>query len=196
LNHDSRQIQETKNELIPVSDDEEDDDDDEEDDDEEDDDEEDDDEEDEEDEEEDDDDDKTTIMKLTISDDEEDEEQEVIDIGPTHNDIKVLKINMDAQEKEELDELEEQDDLADFEVESVSELETFPLKTEENSNKTMDLKSISISLDEPKNVESVIDYTKLPVLKLRSIVVEKGIISDSSKLKKHELLKLLGVKSE
>ena len=37
-----------------------------------------------------------------------------------------------------------------------------------------------------------IDYKKLTLSKLRSIVVEKELVADSSKLKKNELLKLLG----
>ena len=59
-----------------------------------------------------------------------------------------------------------------------------------------DLKSINISnLEEQvekknKNIE-VIDYKKLSLNKLKSIVLEKGLVTDSSKLKKHELLKLL-----
>ena len=43
-----------------------------------------------------------------------------------------------------------------------------------------------------KNVE-VLDYKKLSLNKLRSIVTEKGLVTDASKLKKHELLKLLEV---
>jgi hypothetical protein len=38
-----------------------------------------------------------------------------------------------------------------------------------------------------------IDYKKLSLNKLRQIVSEKNLSSDSSKLKKPELLKLLGV---
>jgi hypothetical protein len=35
------------------------------------------------------------------------------------------------------------------------------------------------------------DYKKLSLNKLKSIVLEKGLVSDPSKLKKNELLKLL-----
>jgi len=52
-----------------------------------------------------------------------------------------------------------------------------------------DLKKININLEET-NSESL-DYKKLPLLKLRNIVAEKGLTLDTSKLKKHELLKLL-----
>ena len=56
----------------------------------------------------------------------------------------------------------------------------------------MDLKSINITLEETKTDQSV-DYKKMALPKLRSVVSEKGLSSDSSKLKKNELLKLLGV---
>ena len=57
---------------------------------------------------------------------------------------------------------------------------------------TLNLKSIDISsLEEIKNSD-IIDYKKFTLSKLRSVVVEKELVSDSSKLKKNELLKLLG----
>jgi hypothetical protein len=52
------------------------------------------------------------------------------------------------------------------------------------------LKSINIStLEEPKDT---LDFKKLALNKLRSIVSEKGLSADASKLKKPDLLKLLG----
>ena len=55
-----------------------------------------------------------------------------------------------------------------------------------------DLKTISINLEDSE--QENIDYKKLQLNKLRSIVVEKGLSSnsDATKLKKQELLKLLG----
>ena len=130
--------------------------------------------------------DKTNIIKLNISQEEEDDFIET-------NDIKVLKINMENKKNEENEENEEnenheENDLAEFDVESVSELEIL------SEEKQFDLKSISISnLEESKNDEPMIDYKKLSLQKLKSIVTEKGLISDASKLKKHDLLSLLGV---
>lgn len=40
-------------------------------------------------------------------------------------------------------------------------------------------------------IETDIDYSKMPISKLRSMVVELGIISDATKLKKNELMQLL-----
>ena len=60
----------------------------------------------------------------------------------------------------------------------------------------MELKKINISdLEEVQGVSDVSssDYKKYSLNKLRSIVSEKGLVKDTSKLKKNELLKLLGV---
>jgi hypothetical protein len=55
-----------------------------------------------------------------------------------------------------------------------------------------DLKTINISLEEPTLLEPV-DYKKLPLPKLRTIVAERGLTDDAAKMKKNELLKLLSV---
>lgn len=55
------------------------------------------------------------------------------------------------------------------------------------------LKKINISnLDDEQESTGFLDYKKCSVTKLRNIVVEKGLVSDASKLKKSELLTLLG----
>ena len=56
-----------------------------------------------------------------------------------------------------------------------------------------DLKTININLEDSQ--QENVDYKKLQLPRLRGIVVEKGITStlDATKLKKPELLKLLGV---
>lgn len=57
----------------------------------------------------------------------------------------------------------------------------------------INFKTINISnLEEDINSNKNIDYKKMNIQKLKSIVQEKGLITDSSKLKKQELLKLLG----
>jgi len=42
-----------------------------------------------------------------------------------------------------------------------------------------------------KNVDVVLDYKKASLNKLKSLVVERGLVKDASKLKKSELLKML-----
>jgi len=91
-------------------------------------------------------------------------------------------------------------DLTGDEDESTPVITSPEIKIEPGSLNQLDLelKSIHISsLEEPTPSDpSVIDYTKASLNKLRQIVVTKGLVEDSSKsskLKKGELLKLLGV---
>jgi len=56
----------------------------------------------------------------------------------------------------------------------------------------MNDKSILINLEKTKNTE-VIDYKKLSLNKLKSVVLDKGLTTDTSKMKKNDLLKLLGI---
>ena len=56
------------------------------------------------------------------------------------------------------------------------------------------LKNVSITDlgDNQDFLTSKSEYKKLPINKLREVVVSKGIVTDASKLKKQEILKLLG----
>jgi len=182
--------------LIPVSDNEqeEDEEDDEDDDDDDDDDNDDDDEEDddEEDDEEDEDNSQKThfnIQKLSSND-----SNEVINIGDEDKD----KINLfyfkekdEDYDENDLEDMEELDNLVNELEETNFDTDIIPIKDEEN---TFDfLKTIHISNLEEEDDNSKFDYKKYSLNKLRNLVVEKGLVTDSSKLKKHELLKLLGV---
>jgi hypothetical protein len=141
------------------------------------------------------------------------EVQNIIEIGE-NPDIKVLKLNLsnindidenkDANDFEEIgdlefiDEDEDDDNLSLGSVSVSSNEEDNKLEIENvNDNDEIDisklnLKSINISsLEEVKNTDNI-DYKKLTLSKLRSIVVEKELVADSSKLKKNELLKMLG----
>ena len=62
----------------------------------------------------------------------------------------------------------------------------------ENTN-TNDLKTITIS-DIDMDLDTKQDFKKMPLNKLREIVVERNLVADASKLKKADLLKLLGEK--
>jgi hypothetical protein len=189
----------TTSELINVSDDDEDEEyedvDDEEDDNDEEDDEEDDNDDDNEDEDEDDDNDDlelTKIITLEISPEEMDdndpyEEAQNLDFDPVQdladfeaemtdlsepNDIKILDMMYHTQQNTE-NQLEE------------TNINLDELKPSE------DFKSISIT-DLGDFDQSKTDYKKMSLNKLREVVVSKGIISDASKLKKNEILKMLG----
>ena len=132
---------------------------------------------------------------------DDDSVSSVIEIGNI-NDVKVLKMNIndnkdDSESGDEvsLEDLDEMDELSAASLEDLddSSISSVSIKEEKNDNiKSMDLKSINITLEETKP-EQPLDYKKIALPKLRSIVAEKGLSSDSSKLKKNELLKLLGV---
>jgi hypothetical protein len=130
----------------------------------------------------------------------DDSDNSVIEIGNS-NDVKVLKLNISEQKDDNsesgdevsLEDLDEMDGLEGLEDLDDSSTSSVSIKEEKNDNiKSMDLKSINITLEETKP-EQPLDYRKMALPKLRSVVAEKGLSSDSSKLKKNELLKLLGV---
>ena len=121
--------------------------------------------------------------------------------------------NDDLDDIEEIDDLEDLNDLDENNLEeeltsnfigepeelvslqydeSIKNINIEPMEEELSS---LNVKTIHLSnLDENKPQESnVFDYKKLSLNKLRSVVLDKGLTTDSSKLKKHELLKLLGV---
>jgi len=157
------------------------------------------------------------------SDDEEsedDSDEEESDDDNNHTNIKILTLNMPTPSVEG-DDFEEIDDMEDLggideditETNSQSSmgsraspknvLEMLSTRAAENSTSVeeldashinisaTDLKTININLDEI-HADSV-DYKKLPLPKLRSIVTDKGLVDDASKLKKQELLKLLEI---
>ena len=153
----------------------------------------------EEDEEDDDDDDDYDIDEDHDIDEDDDDDDE-----SSHNVVKVFKIDMNNEDDNlELDDLDEELEELNEELSEVQSLaskssklsdkleETVYEKTiQESLNISADFKTISINLEDPHS--DSLDYKKLSLPKLRSIVSEKGLSSDASKLKKNELLKLLG----
>jgi hypothetical protein len=141
----------------------------------------------------------------SLEDEDEDEEDSgsdddisnnVIDITEQKN-IKILTLtvnNKDGFVIEELDDSEEDSMIEELDddnsIQSIEEKEPEIVESE----KLFDLKSINISnLEESTQNNELNDLKKQPVNKLRSIVIEKGLSTDPSKLKKPELLKLLGI---
>jgi hypothetical protein len=158
----SKEIHLTKNELIRVSDDEVDEDTDEED------------SEDEED-----------------TDDDNDEEDDKYDFSneiasnleiETPDEIKYIQITPTIKE-EELIKVSEKE-----EVNEVIQLETINDETINDESIDEEIKDISICL---KESDDIVDYKKLTLNKLRSLIVEKGLAEDASKLKKPVLLQML-----
>ena len=110
----------------------------------------------------------------------------------------------DIDINDEIDELSSQDSSSsdsssDDDEDDLEEQDHVPINTSisisaEKLNNLDLLKSIHISNLEETNKEfAVLDYKKMSLNKLRSIVVEKGIVTSAAKLKKEELLKLLSV---
>ena len=96
-------------------------------------------------------------------------ESEEIDLGNNTNDNAVKNISIDL-------------DLSTDEMISTDELNL------ENMESTLK----SISIDDNVSSKGKEDYKKMSLNKLRDIVCAKGLVVDASKLKKNELLKLLG----
>ena len=145
--------------------------------------------------------------EIDIDEDDDNESDE----ESNHDVVKVFKIDMNSQNQYEdslsgnnleLDDLDEELDELDDELSEVQSLsskssklsnkleETVYGETLQESLNISDLKTISINLEDPH--PDSLDYKKLSLPKLRSIVSEKGLATDASKLKKNELLKLLG----
>ena len=121
------------------------------------------------------------------------------DIDEDNDDLKVLTLNL-TQETEthnnsvtklQLNEIDTKlDTLVTDDANLNNENETNIDQTfNDISNNVSDLKSIHANLEETNTDHS--DYKKLSLPKLRSIVTEKGLSQDASKLKKNELIKLL-----
>ena len=123
----------------------------------------------------------------------------------TSNDIKILKLNLNLDSNIYKDETHETEEFEELNEEN--DLEFITLNNDENDNNdnndnneeeqydiSSELKTINVNLEERKNIDlnENVDYKKLPLNKLRSVVAEKGLIVDASKLKKNEMLKLLG----
>lgn len=123
-----------------------------------------------------------------------------------NDDIKILKIDINPQnhssgdndvELDDMDELYLDEELSETEslkdeskqALSSEEIPSEEIPSEEKSSEH--LKTIAINLDDESHDFS--EYKKLPLPKLRVVVSEKGLATDTSKLKKNELLKLLGV---
>ena len=123
----------------------------------------------------------------------------------THFDF---KCDNELNNLDELDDFEIDDELDNQTITSQNSINTIEaaekivsLKEEALENEgtnvldisSSNFKTINIHLEEPNTENSEIDYKKLSLPKLRSIVLEKGLSNDTSKLKKNELLKLLGI---
>lgn len=121
--------------------------------------------------------------------DEEDGEEEDEDEKSVQNDIKVVNVevdeNLDADQfigdVVENDELNENDELVEIDTEKLEDIQI---------NKLDAMKT----LEEPVNTDIINKkevYKKMNVPTLKALVIEKGLASEVSKLKKNDLIQLL-----
>ena len=133
------------------------------------------------------------VIKLQVV---KDDNEDVDSYGGEANNLEFEDLDGEFEPSEELPEMTDEyvEQVLDLKYENKEKQE---LNLEENNiHSSSDFKTISINLGDDHHIfEENIDYKKLQLPKLRSIAVEKGIVSntEASKLKKPELLKLLGV---
>ena len=146
------------------------------------------------------------ILKININnkDSNDDDEFNIEQI----DDLEELGENSDDDDESSVNDLNDIDDDSSSSDDELNEETIVPDNLEETKEdgiifeetpkidlNKIDFKQISISgLEKDANDTETMDYKKLSLNKLKSLVVEKGLTKDSSKLKKNELLNLLGVK--
>jgi len=127
------------------------------------------------------------------SDNEDDEEVTDDDADSKNNDI----LNVEALDDADIniDEIH-MDDINNINMDEQlsSEVKTIHIDLDTNDAKLTEddmgfLKNVPIDLGENEDKH---DYKKMSLNKLREVVVAKGVVSDASKLKKNDILKLLG----
>jgi hypothetical protein len=101
----------------------------------------------------------------------------------------VNSLNIDEDEHVELEHLEDIDSIQNVNNNVEEDKDKEEEAKEQSLGDLSDLKTISMS--DSNNHDT--DYKKMSVDKLRHVVVEKGLVVDASKLKKKDLLKLLGL---
>ena len=111
------------------------------------------------------------------SDDEEDEENEEDDDSDDEEEHKIKVINVALNDSIQLSEVDDTIDVESTHGNIIVE----KINTNDSEIDNSDIQ---------KEVKKEI-YRKMTLSALKSIVIEKGLISDPSKLKKQELLKLL-----
>lgn len=108
------------------------------------------------------------------------------------NELKILKLDEEASNNiNNLDDKERINNLLLYEEpNNIIQTDLFEINNNELHDTNNELKTVNVNLEENKDN---LDLKKLSINKLRNIAVDKGISSDVSKLKKNDILKLLGV---
>jgi hypothetical protein len=126
------------------------------------------------------DDDETNIKKIVVSDTELEHESD--DDQPNVKIISVLDITPNqSEESVSLEDLEEEENIIDrLEIDSVND------ESQQNDHEVF----IVNKIDE-NTQETYIDYKKLDVSYLRTMVITRGLATDTKKMKKQDLIRLL-----
>lgn len=124
--------------------------------------------------------------ELDDSDSEDDESLASLEESELND---VNSLNIDEDEHVELEHLEDIDSIQNVNNNVEDDKDKEEEVKEQSLGDLSDLKTISMS--DSNNHDT--DYKKMSVDKLRHVVVEKGLVVDASKLKKKDLLKLLGL---
>jgi len=137
------------------------------------------------------------ILKLNIKNDlfENIEENNGVEDLEDLEDLEVLEDNLSDSESVNF-EANNDEITNELSIELKNNIIETNNSVQENSDANLQisestLKSININLEESNNESQ--DYKKFSLTKLRSIVSEKGLSTDTTKLKKQDLFKLLGV---
>lgn len=160
------------------------------------------------DEEQDDEDEETYSDDESYEEEEEEEEDDKNKVEDSTNHIKLLNLTLANEnfEVEDLSSPEHEDDIKIIHIENNLAEELMeeeptthievppPTDTKISMDDINFLKSVTITdLGEIEDANSSkTDYKKMSINKLREIVVSKGLVTDASKLKKPEILNLLG----
>lgn len=104
-----------------------------------------------------------------------------------------MSLHTEENVEDSLDEVEE------LQQEEISEIKEEPIEEVKHLEEKDDLTDLSIlkTINIDDNLENIqidgsVDYKKLSVKELKTIAIEKGLANENTKLKKNELLKLLG----
>ena len=133
--------------------------------------------------------------------DEDDSVSEQSDVDDNDDDnIKIINLSLSNEDIisspiENIEDLQDNQEIKTIHLEEPLDISTINNSEVKVSSDDIDfLKSVSITdLGENDDNQSIKnEYKKLSLNKLREIVVSKGLINDPSKLKKNEILKLLG----
>lgn len=128
-------------------------------------------------------------LEEDLEEDLEDEEVESLDEDLEETDKKIITIDIDLGATNEMmsfdsEEIEDTNNSTNTNDLNLSNLEDLDVSLKSIAI-DMDISNISINKEKD-------DYKKMSLNKLRDLVCEKGLVKDASKLKKNELLKLLG----